>query len=105
MIRKHLFKNTMSINQIGLFFLYLFALLLVCSIALQEKYRNQKLNNVNIRFLVKLNKTAAELFRMLKEVYDDECISESRVFKWHKRFYSGRENVEATIALVVLSRL
>jgi len=32
---------------------------------------------------------------MLGEVYGEECLSRARVFEWHKRFCSGREeNVE-----------
>ncbi|XP_025405001.1 protein GVQW3-like [Sipha flava] len=49
---------------------------------------------VNIKFLVKLKKTATESFRMLNEVYGEECLSRARVFEWYKRFCSGREDVE-----------
>lgn len=49
---------------------------------------------VNVKFLVKLNKTAAESFRMLNEVYGEECLSRTRVFERHKRFCSGSENAE-----------
>ncbi|XP_050520575.1 protein GVQW3-like [Daktulosphaira vitifoliae] len=49
---------------------------------------------VNIKFLVKLKKTAAELFRMLCEVYGEECLSRARVFEWHKRYCNEREYVE-----------
>ncbi|KAL4136010.1 hypothetical protein QTP88_007584 [Uroleucon formosanum] len=31
---------------------------------------------------------------MLCEVYSEECLSRARVFEWHKRFCSGREDVE-----------
>ena len=31
---------------------------------------------------------------MLCEVYGEECLSRARVFEWHKRFCSGREDVE-----------
>lgn len=31
---------------------------------------------------------------MLSEVYDEECLSRARVFEWHKRFSSVREDVE-----------
>jgi len=47
-----------------------------------------------IKCLAKFNKTAAESRRMLSEVYVDECLSRTRVFEWHKRFCSGREDVE-----------
>jgi len=35
---------------------------------------------VNIKFLVKLNKTAAKSYRMLSEVYGEERLSQARVF-------------------------
>ncbi|XP_025415359.1 protein GVQW3-like [Sipha flava] len=50
---------------------------------------------VNIKFLVKLKKTATESFRMLSEVYGEECLCRAHVFEWYKRFSSGREDVEA----------
>ena len=28
------------------------------------------------------------------EVYGKECMSRTRVFEWHKRFYKGRTDVE-----------
>ncbi|XP_050538772.1 protein GVQW3-like [Daktulosphaira vitifoliae] len=49
---------------------------------------------VNIKFLVKLKKTVAESFRILCEVYGEECLSRACVFEWHKRFCNGIEDVE-----------
>ncbi|XP_025422876.1 protein GVQW3-like [Sipha flava] len=49
---------------------------------------------VNIKFLVKLKKTTAKSFRMLCEVYVEECLSRARVFEWHRRFCSEREDIE-----------
>lgn len=49
---------------------------------------------INLKFLVKLNKTATESFRMLTQVYGKECMSRARVFEWHKRFSEGRDDVE-----------
>ncbi|XP_050527959.1 protein GVQW3-like [Daktulosphaira vitifoliae] len=49
---------------------------------------------VNIKFLVKLKKTAVESFCILCEVYGEECLSRARSFKWHKRFCNGGEDVE-----------
>ena len=48
----------------------------------------------NIKFCVKLGKTATETFNMLLEVYGDSCMSRTRVFEWHKRFVDGRLSVE-----------
>lgn len=49
---------------------------------------------VNVKFLVKLGKSATETYSMLQQVYGDECLSRTRVFEWHKRFKEGREDVE-----------
>ena len=49
---------------------------------------------INIKFCVKLGKTATETFNMLHEVYGDASMSRTRVFEWHKRFLEGREDVE-----------
>lgn len=48
---------------------------------------------VNLKFLVKLNKTPTECCAMLKEVYGEESLSRARVFEWYKRFREGREDV------------
>ena len=49
---------------------------------------------INLKFLVKLRKSPTECFTLLKEVYGKDVMSRPRVFKWHKRFKSGREEVE-----------
>jgi hypothetical protein len=48
---------------------------------------------VNIKFLVKLKKSAMETFQLLTEAYSEDCMSRARVFEWHKRFSEGRESV------------
>jgi hypothetical protein len=47
---------------------------------------------VNIKFLVKLKKTATETFDLLCEVYGENTLSRARVFQWHNRFSEGRED-------------
>jgi hypothetical protein len=49
---------------------------------------------VNIKFLVKLKKSATETFQLLTEAYREDCMSRARVFEWHKRFSEGREIVK-----------
>ncbi|XP_077971313.1 protein GVQW3-like [Styela clava] len=49
---------------------------------------------INIKFCVKLGKTATETLQMLRDVYGDSSMSRTRVFEWHKRFVEGREDVE-----------
>ena len=48
---------------------------------------------VNVKFCVKLGKSATETYDLLKEVYGDKCLSRTRVFEWFKRFKGGREEV------------
>jgi len=47
-----------------------------------------------IKFCVKLNKSATETFASLTVAYGDATLSRTMVFKWHKAFKEGRENVE-----------
>jgi len=47
-----------------------------------------------IKFCMKLNKSASESFASLTEAYRDATLSRTIVFKWHKPFKEGRENVE-----------
>lgn len=49
---------------------------------------------VNLRFLVKLGKTATESLSLLRHVYGDSTMSRARVFEWHKRFTEGREETD-----------
>ena len=35
---------------------------------------------INLKFLVKLNKTSKEFFQALMEVYSEECMSRARIF-------------------------
>ena len=49
---------------------------------------------VNVKFLVKLKKSATETFQLLTEDYGEDCMSRARVFEWHKRFSEGRESVK-----------
>ena len=47
-----------------------------------------------IKFCVKLNKSATKTIASLTEAYGDATLSRTMVFKWHKAFKEGRENVE-----------
>ena len=49
---------------------------------------------INWKFLVRLGKTPAEALKLLQEVYDDNKMSRTRLFEWHRRFKEGREEVE-----------
>lgn len=49
---------------------------------------------VVIKFNAKLGISATKTFRILQEVYGDDCLSKTRVFEWHKQFREGRESIE-----------
>jgi hypothetical protein len=42
-----------------------------------------------IKFCVKLKKTATDMFEMLKNAYGEECLLRTSVFEQHKRFKEG----------------
>ena len=48
---------------------------------------------VNVKFCVKLGKSATETYDLLKKVYGGECLSRTQVFEWFKRFKEGREEI------------
>ena len=47
----------------------------------------------NIKFLVKLGKSGNEIREMLVQVYGDNAMKRTAVYKWVKRFSEGRESV------------
>ena len=47
----------------------------------------------NIKFLVKLGKSGKEISEMLVQVYWDNVMKKTAVYKWVKRFSEGRESV------------
>ncbi|KAJ8942882.1 hypothetical protein NQ318_007660 [Aromia moschata] len=49
---------------------------------------------VNLKYLVKLGKTFAEAYAMLKEEYGNECLFRTQVFECFQRFKEGRETTE-----------
>jgi hypothetical protein len=51
------------------------------------------IQRVNVKFLVKVWKTASKNYTILKEVYRNECILRTQVFEWLKIF-KGRETTE-----------
>ena len=49
---------------------------------------------VNLKFCVKLGKTATETLQLLRDAYGDEALSRARVSGWHRRFILGRVSME-----------
>ena len=48
---------------------------------------------VNVKFCVKLGKSATEMYDLLKKFYGDECLSCTQVFGWFKGFNEGKEEI------------
>jgi len=48
---------------------------------------------MNNKFLVKLGKSGNEMTEMLVQVYRDNAMKKTAVYKWMKRFSEGRESV------------
>jgi hypothetical protein len=48
----------------------------------------------NIKFCQKLGKSPSEAFNIMKQVYGEEALSHSAVFKWHQCFVQGRDSLE-----------
>jgi transposase len=49
---------------------------------------------VCMKFCLKLAKTFAETFQMLKQAYGEDCLSRTKCYKWYQRFKSGRTSTE-----------
>jgi transposase len=48
---------------------------------------------VNVKFCLKLGKSATETCDLLKIVYGDQCLSRTQVYVWFKRFKEGRKEI------------
>jgi len=48
----------------------------------------------NIKFCVKLRKSGAETFEMIRHAYGNEVMSRARCFEWHARFKRSRTSLE-----------
>jgi hypothetical protein len=53
-----------------------------------------KSERVNIKFLVKLKKSAMKTFQLLTEAYGEDCMSCACMFEWHKQFSEGKESLK-----------
>ena len=49
---------------------------------------------INLKFLVRLEKTPTEAIKLLQEVYGVDTMSRTPLFEWLRRFEEGREGVE-----------
>jgi len=49
--------------------------------------------HVNVKFCVKLGKSATEMYDLWKKVYSDKCLSCTQIFEWFKRIKERREEI------------
>ena len=56
---------------------------------------------INVKFCVKLGKSATETYDLLKKVYGDQCLSRTQIFEWFKRFKREGKRSEMISAPVV----
>jgi len=62
-----------------------------CAVARMSELELEQ--RMNIKFLVKLGKSGNEIRDMLVQVYRDNAMKKTAVYKWVKRFSEGRETV------------
>jgi transposase len=49
---------------------------------------------INMKFCVKIGKSASEILALLTVAYGEYARKKSSVFEWHRRFNEGREDVQ-----------
>ena len=49
---------------------------------------------INIKFCVKIDKSASETIPLLTVAYGEYSMKKSSVFEWHRQFKEGQENVQ-----------
>jgi len=49
---------------------------------------------INIKFCVKIGKSASETLALLTDAYGEYAMKKSSVFEWHRWFKEGREDVQ-----------
>jgi hypothetical protein len=54
---------------------------------------------INIKFCVKIGKSASETLALLTVVYGEYAAKKSSVFEWHRRFKEGREGVQGDLRI------
>jgi hypothetical protein len=60
----------------------------------QNKEMSQFEQQANIKFCQNLGKSPSETFKMMKQVYSEEALGRSAVFKWHQCFAQERDSLE-----------
>jgi len=60
-------------------------------VSANTKMADVKEQRICIKFCFKLNKTAAETNRILKEASGEQALIQAKTFEWFKRFKDGRD--------------
>jgi len=66
------------------------ACLHICDFSMDVKLEQR----ASIKFCVKLGKSGAETFEMIRHAYGNEAMSRARCFEWNARFKRGRTSLE-----------
>ena len=62
----------------------------ICDFSMDVKLEQR----ANIKFCVKLGKSGAETFQMIRRAYGNEAMSRARCFEWHALFKRGTTSLE-----------
>jgi hypothetical protein len=62
----------------------------ICDFGMDVKLEQR----TNIKFCLKLGKSGAETFEMIRRAYGNEAMSCARCFEWHTHFKRGRTSLE-----------
>jgi hypothetical protein len=62
----------------------------ICDFSMDVKLEQ----TANIKFCVKLGRSGAETFEMIRRAYGNKAMSRGRCFKWHAHFKRGRTSLE-----------
>jgi hypothetical protein len=65
-----------------------------CVLNLSWKMLDCKSEQVNTKFLVKLQKSVMETFQLLTEADGEDSMSHAHMSEWHKWFLEGRESLK-----------
>jgi hypothetical protein len=49
---------------------------------------------INVKFCVKIGKSASETLALITVAYNESAIKKSSAFEWHRRFKAGREDMQ-----------
>jgi hypothetical protein len=84
-----LFSSFVQSSQGSVFFLWLQLFILLTQCLFVKNMGGKLLQNIKIKFLVKLEKYTTDIYRMLQQVYGEGRECRTQVFVWLKQFQDG----------------